>query len=143
MRVNDGRIRRGQHLSPRTEFTRERVLGEKNPKWKGDGVGYDALHGWVRRTLGDPLRCSDCGSSENLEWANVSRKYKRVSSDWIGLCASCHDLFDGIAKLTRDQAAEIRLRYAEGQTQKFLGKKFGVHQSQISRIVNRKVICYG
>ena len=68
-------------------------LNEDNPNWKGNKVKYQALHGWVRRHLGTPQKCSakNCsGKSKRYDWANKSGKYKRNLRDWIRLCASCH-----------------------------------------------------
>ena len=44
----------------------------------------------------------------------------------------------GMAKLTLEQVMEIRHRYACGETQKQLGKEFGVIQPHISRIVRNE-----
>lgn len=75
-------------------------LGDKNFKWKGDKVGYIALHAWVARKLGKPQECSFCGSRDEgtrkYHWANVSRQYKRDLSDWIRLCAKCHYHYDDL-----------------------------------------------
>jgi len=68
-----------------------RPRGEARAQWKGEAVGYKALHDWVRRQKGKPERCESCGTTEGrLEWANVSQQYKRDLSDWIGLCRTCH-----------------------------------------------------
>lgn len=84
---------------------RAKVSGGKNVMWKGDKVGYLALHGWVRRHLGKPNRCDFCGlidGNENkFEWANKSGEYLRDLSDWIRLCVKCHRLYD---KQRRQQA---------------------------------------
>lgn len=93
--ANSGSIKDGEHRSLSTEFTSESSTGENNKKWKGDNVGYYALHRWVRRTLGIPTRCSRCGgTAKRLDWANVSREYKREKDDWIALCSTCHGKFD-------------------------------------------------
>ena len=69
-----------------------RPTGENNPCWKGDDVGYHALHAWVQRELGTPKKCVRCGTTKakRYEWANISREYKRNLSDWERLCVSCH-----------------------------------------------------
>jgi hypothetical protein len=66
--------------------------GADKPNWKGDAVGYSALHGWVRRQLGRPSNCERCGNTQanRYEWANRSRQYKREVADWERLCVSCH-----------------------------------------------------
>ena len=70
----------------------------KNPNWKGNNVGYSALHAWIRRKLGKPSICEYCGTiglnGRKIHWANKSGIYKRESSDWIRLCVPCHKAFD-------------------------------------------------
>lgn len=69
--------------------------GENNPCWKGDKVGYQALHDWVRREKGKPERCEVCGIAEgHIEWANVSGQYCRDLDDWKMLCRTCHRKHD-------------------------------------------------
>lgn len=78
-------------------------INELSGNWKGNKVGYNALHGWVRRKLGRPKLCEQCGFTSNntyqFHWANISGNYLRDLSDWIRLCASCHRLYD-LGKLT-------------------------------------------
>lgn len=66
--------------------------GQDHPRWKGDNVGYHALHSWIRRCLGKLSKCSQCGTTQakRFEWANISGKYKRDLLDWRRLCVSCH-----------------------------------------------------
>lgn len=90
--------------SPKTEFKKGLtpwnkglkgyLKGEKNHKWKGDEVGYYALHTWVKRNYGAPRKCSNCGSIKNIQWANVSHQYTREKNDWIQLCVPCHRVYD-------------------------------------------------
>lgn len=83
-------------------ITKERV---KNGSWvnqfggyKGDKVGYRALHSWVARSLGKPDTCEHCGSfgltGRKIGWANKSNQYKRNLSDWLRLCTPCHRKYD-------------------------------------------------
>jgi hypothetical protein len=93
-------FKKGVHYSPKTEFKKGEMSESKNPMWKGDGVGYFALHDWVERNLGKPEYCAFCQKTEGkFQWANVSRAYKRLLSDWIRLCPGCHKLFD-LGKIT-------------------------------------------
>ena len=96
-----GKWMKGRRNSPDTEFggkNRVPVEGEKHGHWKGDRVLYGALHKWVRRILGRPKKCGNCGKvgKENnggkwsIHWANKSLKYARNLTDWIPLCPSCH-----------------------------------------------------
>jgi hypothetical protein len=65
---------------------------EKNPLWKGDDVGYCALHNWVRRRKQRPEACEYCHKHKRLLLANISGEYKRDVKDYIWLCGSCHRL---------------------------------------------------
>ena len=89
----------GKHLSEKVKQNLSKIhLGEKNKMWKGDKVGYIALHEWVSRNLGKPRICKMCNfKSENtrqFHWANKSRQYKRDLEDWIRLCVKCHKVYD-------------------------------------------------
>lgn len=77
-----------------------KATNEGNPKWRGDRVGYFALHAWISRKLGKPSMCEHCGDTEKTryEWANISKEYKRDFSDWIRLCKSCHFKFDKVGE---------------------------------------------
>jgi hypothetical protein len=79
-----------------------RKKGSENHSWKGKEISYTSLHGWVRKELGIPKECVYCGRRElkrkdgrnAIQYANVSRKYKRVLNDWIPLCSLCHGIYD-------------------------------------------------
>jgi len=78
------------------EGIREPVMmnGKDNPEWKGNKVGYRALHHWVKRHKGLPDTCEYCTKSgltgHKIHWANIDGKYRRVLEDWVRLCARCH-----------------------------------------------------
>lgn len=71
--------------------------GEKCNAWKGDKVGYHGIHVWIKKMLGKPSQCENCGTTESyrFEWANISGQYLRDISDWVRLCVRCHRLIDG------------------------------------------------
>lgn len=73
-----------------------KIKEENNPSWKGDDVGYTALHQWVYKNLGQPNYCEHCKSTVELayHWANKSHEYKRDVSDWMRLCVKCHFKYD-------------------------------------------------
>lgn len=112
--------RKGVRISRNTEFKkgivpwdkgveRPEIMNERNPNWKGDKVGYMALHAWVGRKLGKPSYCTHCFKTEGkFEWANKSGEYKRDLDDWIRLCKSCHNKYDDIGnkiwKIRRNKA---------------------------------------
>lgn len=109
---------KGHHYSPSTEFkkgfipwnkgkkgyttslrgrTRKDFIGERNPSWKGDHVGYHGLHRWIIKQLGKPCKCKHCGKDYGrFMWADKSGEYKRELEDWIRLCYSCHHKYDQI-----------------------------------------------
>lgn len=62
--------------------------------YKGNDVGYDALHDWVKKYRGKATQCENCGSDKNVQWANKSHDYKRDLSDWLSLCRKCHMAYD-------------------------------------------------
>lgn len=70
--------------------------GENNHEWKGEDVGYQALHDWIRKIKGTPKKCDFCRSTieKKYEWANISKKYKRDVNDWKRLCSRCHAIYD-------------------------------------------------
>jgi hypothetical protein len=83
----------------RSEETKKKMslaqLGEKHHRWKGDEVGYDALHSWVYRMKGKPRKCRVCRTTKGrIQWANFDHKYKRNIDDWIALCPKCHYKWD-------------------------------------------------
>lgn len=72
-----------------------KMFADVNHKWKGDKVGYRALHYWVERQLGKPKKCEFCLTEKAIfHWANKSGSYLRDKSDWLRLCAKCHKEYD-------------------------------------------------
>ena len=72
-------------------------MGSRDVNWKGDKVGYTALHDWVRLHYGSANRCDNptCeGISKNYQWANLSHKYKRDRDDFQMMCQKCHSRYD-------------------------------------------------
>ena len=71
------------------------IIGKKHPLWKGNKVGYFALHSWLSRNKGKPFFCEKCGSKKGkFEWSNISGKYKRDINDYESLCVKCHRFKD-------------------------------------------------
>lgn len=81
---------------------KKRPTEEKSARWMGDEVGYVGIHDWVRRWKGTPMTCESCGKtglkSQQIHWANIDHKYRRVLDDYIRLCSSCHKKFDSNKK---------------------------------------------
>lgn len=86
--------------SPSQETIQKRrlkMLGEKNPSWVADKIGYGGVHDWIAKKYGVADRCENKRCSKKsitFEWANISGKYKRDRKDFMKLCRSCHRKFD-------------------------------------------------
>lgn len=96
---------KGTHFSPKTEFNSKVVSGKKNCNWKGNNVGYFALHGWIKRHYGAADFCENrlfgkfdflCnGKSKKYDWSLIKGKgYKRNIKNFQKLCHSCHLKYD-------------------------------------------------
>jgi hypothetical protein len=73
---------------------RDEPKGKDSPYWKGDQVGYQELHRWVRRSKTKTGTCEHCGENRKTQWANKSHEYKRDLDDWLELCQPCHGKYD-------------------------------------------------
>lgn len=69
--------------------------GENHYRWR-QKPSYKALHDWIRKHYKIPDLCEHCHKSKKLEFANISKLYKRDRDDWLLLCKSCHVKYDGI-----------------------------------------------
>lgn len=70
---------------------------EKSPSWKGDNVGYSALHYWARKYIPKPEVCIRCKTKKLLEISN-NGIYNREPKNWEWLCKNCHRKKDGKRK---------------------------------------------
>ena len=79
-----------QNLKPR--------YGENNNFWKGDDVGYIALHQWIWRNAPKPKdrSCQMCHQVPFREAANITGILNREFKNWAWFCRKCHKLFDNI-----------------------------------------------
>lgn len=75
-----------------------------------------------------------CVNPRHLRWATAKENFRDRVLHGTNICGKLH----GMAKLTEDQVREIRRRRDAGEEQSVLAKEFGVVQSAISNIVNRK-----
>ncbi len=55
-----------QHRKGIPNLNPNKMFGKENHKWKGNSVGYTALHTWVHRKLGQPNRCEHCGNTHSF-----------------------------------------------------------------------------
>lgn len=82
------------------ELIHKNNKGKNNKMWKGNNVGYRALHDWVRKWKGKPKECENCGNNmKRLSWANIDHKYTRDLNKYIALCDKCHWYYDVEHKL--------------------------------------------
>lgn len=100
-RINKG-LNKGRKMSEEVKqkisegIKRLNRLDDKNTNWKGNKVGYQGLHIWIRRKLGKASKCNFCRSTRKriYHWANISGEYKRDSNDFMELCPECHVAYD-------------------------------------------------
>ena len=81
------------------------------PWWKGDAVGYRALHTYLSKHFPKTGTCDECGGSKPTEYALIKdRAYSRERSDYRELCKRCHNEYDDIdlGKLATERAAARR-----------------------------------
>ena len=73
-------------------------IGEASGNWKGENAKYRAIHQWVSKWKGSPTTCEKCGrtnlTKQQIHWANIDHRYRRVLDDYIRLCAKCHKKYD-------------------------------------------------
>ncbi len=76
------------------------LTGRKNGAWKGDKVGYKALHRWLKDNFGKANKCEnpECeGKSKLFEWAKLKgKKYSHNRKNFQMLCRSCHRKYDNL-----------------------------------------------
>lgn len=69
--------------------------GDKSSNWKGDDVGYGALHTWIRKQKPGQTHCQRCGKVKPLHLANIqNHKYTRNPDDYEYMCVKCHADYD-------------------------------------------------
>lgn len=95
-------------------FLYRNMKGENHYKWKGDKVGYDGLHDWVKKLKGKAYKCEDCGTTEaaGYDWANISGQYKRDLNDFKSLCKKCHARFDRRGEKIKEKYGDDFFRLA-------------------------------
>ena len=69
--------------------------GNKNPMWKGDNVGFNALHRWIKIYKTKTDLCECCLVEPPYDLANISQKYNKKTytrdlKNWEWLCRGCH-----------------------------------------------------
>jgi hypothetical protein len=75
----------------KTRFKKGELTNEKHPNWKGDKVGYHALHKWIYNHKPKSMFCEKCGKiTDILDASSINHTYERDISKWRWLCKRCH-----------------------------------------------------
>lgn len=99
--------------SPEVVLVFRQKKGSQNPAWKGDDVGYFALHRWMRNNFPKTGACEHCGELRKTQYAQKDPGSKsRDRNDWLELCVPCHAKFDGItgSKRKNPKSPETRAK---------------------------------
>ena len=81
------------------EKRRIALLGNRSPHWKGDNVGYEAIHRWLRLYSKKTGVCKECEGIKSTDWALIKGlKYERRRENYKELCRKCHIEYDDIAQ---------------------------------------------
>jgi len=119
--------------------------GKNNGMWKGNQVGYGALHAWIKRHKPKPKVCEICKIKEPYDLANISGEYKRNVNDFQWVCRSCHMKLDGrVQKLRHTKLTEINILTILGLYENgnlsigAIMKMFSVNRKTIYRILHGK-----
>lgn len=108
-RMGFEKVRGYRHSEETKDKIRQTRLGEDNPMWKGDKVGYGCLHKWVKRHKVKPDFCERCKVKPPREVASISGLYKRDIFDYEWLCRKCHMIDDGrIKKFNSKRNSQIK-----------------------------------
>lgn len=98
---------------------------------------YWAIHSWLRKY---PKKgyCSECDKKGKTDWANISGDYLRDIVDYLELCRSCHNVYDGRSKISANDVRKIRSDYANGiKSQYRLARDYKVSGMTIWNIIHR------
>lgn len=100
--------------------------GENHWNYKGDKLGYNALHDWIVNHYGSANHCDNCGNTKIpegrkrwFEWSN-NGIYDRNPKNWEQLCIPCHRTKDGWDKQIRQKF--LNSRCWEGRVRDLEGK---------------------
>ena len=121
------------------------AAGSRHYKWLGNEASPKALQSRAWRALGPADHCvNGCADAGRYEWVCAKGADPAEVPSYISLCRSCSIAYSGLngaghpnAKLTAEQAVEIRARYVRGRapTQSDLAREYGVSQAAISLVV--------
>lgn len=89
-KANSGSFKKGEHISPETEFKQGDNIREKNPKWKG-GIG--SYRRWMKQKKIEFI-CSQCGYQKKEKLIHLhhidSDRTNNKEDNLETLCIWCH-----------------------------------------------------
>ncbi len=114
-------------------------------KWNGriDGahrVSWEMANGAVPRQMDVLHRCNvkACVNPAHLYLGTQKDNMRDAMRDGLWVCPDRSGIRNAAAKITPETARAIRLEYAQGDvSQAMLAAKFGMHQTNVSRIVRK------
>ena len=134
-------------ISPKKGKHYPQTQGKNHYAWKGDKVGYNALHSWVVKYLGRPDTCEHCDKSglsgHKVQWASKSHKYKRDLADWVRLCPKCHSIYDekiGVHNSKRTEFKKGHIPWHKGTKGKIKAPKTAFKKGQIPWNKGKKLV---
>jgi hypothetical protein len=113
------------------------LTDKNNGQWKGNKVGYGAIHDYIKRRFPRPTHCSKCIKIGKVDLANVSGKYKRDLSDWKWLCRSCHMRSDGRGQpdVFQDRKRCNLCKIIKNHSEFYFDKTYGSFQPRCKKCV--------
>lgn len=83
---------------PRRYIRGHNIRGGRASWWKGDEVGYRALHTYLNIHYPKSGGCEECGEQASTDYALIrGRNYTRNREDYRELCRPCHVDYDRMA----------------------------------------------
>lgn len=71
------------------------IRNGRAPWFKGDEVGYRAIHTYLSKHFPKTGICDECGEMKRTEYALIKgREYSRNREDYRELCKLCHNRYD-------------------------------------------------
>ena len=125
-------------------------LSERNPMWKGDNVGYNQLHKWVRtRLIGSRsgltqffICQSDGCQRPAAHVANITGVYNRDLNNWRLLCIKCHYKLDKRLHKSRTTVCPDCKSSGIHKVGMTTNTKHGQQQRYACRICNKKFLTH-
>lgn len=102
----------GKFCSLRCARNGGKKTGENHHKWKGNDVGIDGIHQWLKKYYGKANRCESINClklSKIFQWALLKGKeYERKRENFWQLCIKCHLLYDSLSHTKPYKTRQIK-----------------------------------